>query len=173
MISPTETAPKPVERATSPPPAAPSTDYSEFHRTEPGSGRRSAEVKRQVNGLVDDLRHWFRQEVRLARVETMNGVHELTRQAGNAVAGGAVVFLGAVLMLFAAGFGIGALFLLLEWNLAASLAASFFIVSVITLLIGWASITVARRRLSFDHLKPERTLRSLHNAKDTAKEKMS
>lgn len=169
MISPTETAPTAAApgRAASPPPVAP-----DYPRPEPGPSRRTAEVKRQVNGLVDDIRHWFRQEVRLARVETMNGVHELTRQAGNAIAGGAVVFLGAVLMLFAAGFGIGALFLLLEWNLAASLAASFFIVSVITLLIGWASISVAKRHLSLDHLKPERTLRTLQNAKETAKEKM-
>lgn len=123
--------------------------------------------ERTVAGLFGDLARestrLFRQEIALARAELVHKVSQMGVGAGELVAGGLVIYAGFLALLAAAVLGLS--HVVQPW-----LAA--LIVGVVVVLIGAAVALKGRRDIKAEKLVPDRTLRTLREDAEWAREQM-
>jgi xanthine/uracil permease len=105
------------------------------------------------------------QEAQLAKAEISEKVSQVTTGAGEIAAGGAILFAGFIVLLFAA---VGALELMIASEHALWLAP--LIVGVVVMVIGYIVLSRGRKQISSESLTPERTLESLNRDAQLAKE---
>jgi xanthine/uracil permease len=124
---------------------------------------------RSLMGLFADL--WretqtlVHQEAQLAKAEISEKVSQVTTGAGEIAAGGAILFAGFIVLLFAA---VGALELMIASEHSIWLAP--LIVGVVVMVIGYIVLSRGRKQISAESLTPERTLESLNRDAQLAKE---
>jgi hypothetical protein len=106
-----------------------------------------------------------RKEIELAKAEVSEKVNQVTTAGITLAAGGALLFAGLIVLLFAAVFGLA---LLLEPTSPPALSA--LIVAIITMIIGGIALMIGRNRLKAESLAPRRTTESLRRDKDLVKE---
>jgi hypothetical protein len=106
-----------------------------------------------------------RKEVELAKAEVGEKVNQVTTAGIALAAGGALLFAGLIVLLFAAVFGLA---LLLEPTSPPALSA--LIVAIVTMIIGGIALMIGRNRLKASNLAPRRTTESLRRDKDLVKE---
>jgi hypothetical protein len=124
---------------------------------------------RSLIGLFSDL--WretqtlVHQEAELAKAEISEKVSQVTTGAGEIAAGGAILFAGFIVLLFAA---VGALELMLPTEHAIWLAP--LIVGLIVMIVGYIVFARGRKQMKVESLAPQRTLESLQQDARLAKE---
>jgi len=124
---------------------------------------------RSLMGLFADL--WretqtlVHQEAQLAKAELSEKLSQVTTGAGEIAAGGAILFAGFIVLLFAA---VGALELLIQSEHAIWLAP--LIVGVIVMIAGYLLLSRGRKQMQAESLAPERTMESLQHDARLAKE---
>jgi len=124
---------------------------------------------RSLIGLFSDL--WretqtlVHQEAELAKAEISEKVSQVTTGAGEIAAGGAILFAGFIVLLFAA---VGALELMLPTEHAIWLAP--LIVGLIVMIVGYIVFARGRKQIRAESLAPQRTLESLQQDARLAKE---
>ena len=127
------------------------------------------EQDRSLVGLFSDL--WretqtlVHQEAQLAKAELSEKVSQVTTGAGEIAAGGAVLFAGFIVLLFAA---VGALQLMIPSEHAIWIAP--LVVGVAVMIVGYVVLSRGRKQLQADSMMPERTLQSLQRDARLAKE---
>lgn len=115
-------------------------------------------------GLTEDMGRLLRQEIELARVETMQKVNSATRSIVLMAAGGFVAYAGLILLLIAVAIGLSNMMPL--W-------LSTLIVGVVALVIGAVLIGSGRSSLSNLTVVPENTVESIKEDARWAKEQVS
>ena len=124
---------------------------------------------RSLIGLFSDLcretQTLVHQEAELAKAEISEKVSQVTTGAGEIAAGGAILFAGFIVLLFAA---VGALEMLLPAEHSMWLAP--LIVGLIVMIIGYIVFARGRRQMSAESLAPQRTIESLQQDARLAKE---
>jgi xanthine/uracil permease len=124
---------------------------------------------RSLMGLFADL--WretqtlVHQEAQLAKAELSEKVSQVATGAGEIAAGGAVLFAGFIVLLFAA---VGALELMIGSEHGIWLAP--LIVGVVVMVVGYIVLSRGRKQMKAESLAPERTLQSLQRDARLAKE---
>ena len=124
---------------------------------------------RSLMGLFSDL--WretqtlVHQEAELAKAEISEKVSQVTAGAAEIASGGAVLFAGFLVLLFAA---VGALELMLPTEHAIWLAP--LIVGLIVMIVGYILLARGRKQLKAESLAPQRTIESLQRDARLAKE---
>ena len=124
---------------------------------------------RSLIGLFSDL--WretqtlVHQEAQLAKAELSEKVSQVTTGAGEIAAGGAVLFAGFIVLLFAA---VGALQLMIDSEHAIWIAP--LVVGAVVMIIGYILLSRGRKQLTADSMVPERTVQSLQRDARLAKE---
>lgn len=124
---------------------------------------------RPLMGLFADL--WretqtlVHQEAQLAKAELSEKVSQVATGAGEIAAGGAVLFAGFIVLLFAA---VGAIELMIPSDHAIWLAP--LIVGLAVMIIGYILLSRGRKELKSESLVPERTMESLQRDARLAKE---
>jgi len=113
--------------------------------------------------LTSDLTTLVRKEIELARTETMEKVTSATRNLVMIVAGGLVAYAGFIALIMAA------IFLL---NRAMSLWLSALIVGIVVIVIGAILLSIGRSRLSNMSVVPEKTVESIKENTEWAKEQV-
>jgi hypothetical protein len=130
---------------------------------------REAAEGRSLLSLFSDL--WretttlVHEEAQLAKAEMSEKVRQVTTGAGEIAAGGAILFAGFIVLLFAA---VGALDMMMETPHAVWLAP--LIVGLVVMIIGYIALSRGRKNLQAESLAPERTLASLRRDAELAKE---
>lgn len=124
---------------------------------------------RSLTALISDL---WRQTARLARAEAELAKAEIYEKASEVgtgltsiAAGGAVLFAGFIVLLFAA---VGAIEMFLDTPHEAWIAP--LIVGLVTMIAGYIALSVGRKNLSASHLLPERTVESVRRDTQLVKE---
>ncbi len=125
---------------------------------EPSLGQLFAE-------LSSDFSRLARQEIQLARAETMQSVKRATGSAATIAAGGAVAYAGVLLLLAAATIALGEL--LDNDGLAA------LIVGAVVLVIGGILIASGQASLKRTNFVPEQTIQTIEDDAKFVKEKVS
>jgi xanthine/uracil permease len=124
---------------------------------------------RSLIGLFSDL--WretqtlVHQEAQLAKAELSEKVSQVTTGAGEIAAGGAVLFAGFLVLLFAA---VGALQLMIDSEHAIWIAP--LVVGAVVMIIGYVVLSRGRKQIKADSMVPERTMQSLQRDARLAKE---
>jgi hypothetical protein len=124
---------------------------------------------RSLMGLFADL--WretqtlVHQEAQLAKAELSEKVSQVTTGAGEIAAGGAILFAGFIVLLFAA---VGALELMIGSEHGMWLAP--LIVGVVVMIAGYIVLARGRKQMKPDSLAPQRTMDSLRRDANLAKE---
>lgn len=124
---------------------------------------------RTLLGLFSDL--WremttlVHSEAELAKAELSEKVSKVTSGAGEIAAGGAILFAGFIVLLFAA---VGALDMMMETPHAVWLAP--LIVGVVVMVIGYIALSKGIKQMKADSLAPHRTMESLRRDVQLAKE---
>ena len=129
--------------------------------TSPGREHRS--LTGLFSELADETATLVRKEVELARAEMSEKVNQATTGATSLAAGGAVAFAGFLFLLLAATYGLA------EWF---EPWLSALIVGGVVLIIGLIMLAVGRNRLSAQGMKPQRTIDSLREDRDWAREQI-
>jgi uncharacterized membrane protein YqjE len=134
-------------------------DFGERHpsdKREKPIGSLLADLARETSLLV-------RQEIALARAEAGEKLGQLRGGVVMAVVGAAVAQGGFLVLLATA---------VIALNLVLELWLSALIVGVVTLLIGGIFALIGLRRFQADSLVPRRTIRSLQDDREWAKEQV-
>jgi hypothetical protein len=122
---------------------------------------------RPVGGLLSDLARQsgllLRQEVALVKAEMLGKLTQVGTGVGMLAAGGLVAFAGLLYVLAAAMFGLA---MVVDLWLAA------LIVGMAVLILGGALLWIGRARLQAENLTPRRTIRSLKDDAEWAREQM-
>jgi hypothetical protein len=124
---------------------------------------------RPLAGLFSDL--WretttlVHDEVELAKADISEKVAQAGRGVGAVAAGGAVLFAGFIVLLFAA---VGALQMVLPPEQAPWLAP--LIVGAVVTIAGAVALSSGKKKLKAEQLKPTRTIESLRTDARVAKE---
>jgi hypothetical protein len=132
---------------------------------------RNYPEERSLIGLFSDL--WretstlLHEEAELAKAEIAEKLSEAGTGAAAIAAGGAVLFAGFIVLLFAA---VNALELVLETEHAVWLAP--LIVGAVVMIAGYIALAKGRRALTASNLKPSRTAASLRQDALLVKEHM-
>jgi hypothetical protein len=113
--------------------------------------------------LTSDLTTLVRKEIELARTETMEKVTGLTRNVVMMVAGGLVAYAGLIALIMAA------IFLL---NRAMSLWVSALIVGIVVVIVGVILLMVGKSSLNNMTVVPEKTVESMKENTEWAKEQV-
>ena len=125
------------------------------------------QAERPVGGLLSDLARQtgllLRQEVALAKSELFQKMGQLGTGAGMLAAGGLVAFAGVLCLLAAATLGLA---IVLEPWLAA------LIVGVVVLVLGGLLAWLGKSRMQAENLVPQRTIRSLKDDAEWAREQV-
>ena len=127
-------------------------------RDERSLGDLFSELSRETTTLV-------RQEVQLAKAELTQSATEAARGIGMLVAGGAVAYAGLFFLLLAIVFG------LIEAGWDAWLSA--LVVGLVVVAIGAVLVLRARESLKPANLAPRRTLETLKEDQEWAKEQIT
>jgi Putative Actinobacterial Holin-X, holin superfamily III len=128
------------------------------HSDDRSLGRLFGDLSRQLSTLV-------RQELDLARTEMSAKASAATRDVAMIGAGAALLYAGLLALLVMAGL------VLIELGLDAWLAA--LIVGVVVLGIGGALVMKGRDQLANRNLAPERTVETIKDDAEWAKERIS
>jgi len=124
---------------------------------------------RSLLGLFSDL--WretttlVHEEAELAKAELSEKVSQVTTGAGEIAAGGAILFAGFIVLLFAA---VGALEMMIPSEHALWMAP--LIVGLIVMIIGYIALSRGKKQMRAESLAPQRTMQSLRRDADLAKE---
>jgi hypothetical protein len=113
--------------------------------------------------LTSDLTTLVRKEIDLARTETMEKVTGVTRNVVMIVAGGLVAYAGLIALIMAA------IFLL---NHSLSLWVSALIVGIVVVIIGVILLMAGKNSLSNMTVVPEKTVESMKENTEWAKEQV-
>jgi len=113
--------------------------------------------------LTSDLTTLVRKEIELARTETMEKVTGVTRNIVMMVAGGLVAYAGLIALIMAA------IFLL---NKSLSLWVSALIVVIVVIIIGAILLSIGRSSLNNMTVVPEKTVESMKENTEWAKEQV-
>ena len=127
-------------------------------RDERSLGELFSDLSRETTTLV-------RQEVQLAKAELTQSATEAARGIGMLVAGGAVAYAGLLFLLLAVVFG------LIEAGVDAWLAA--LIVGLVVVAISAVLVLRARESLKPANLAPRRTVETLKEDQEWAKEQIT
>jgi len=125
--------------------------------------------ERSLIGLFSDL--WretqtlVHQEAQLAKAELSEKVSQVTTGASEIAAGGAVLFAGFIVLLFAA---VGALQLMIPSEHAIWIAP--LVVGAVVMIVGYVVLSRGRKQLTAESMVPERTVQSLQRDARLAKE---
>jgi hypothetical protein len=114
--------------------------------------------------LTDDMGRLVRQEIELARIETMQKVSTAARSVVMMVAGGLVVYAGFIVVLIAVAILLGQL--MPYW-------ASSLLVGAVVLLVGAILLNSGRNSLTNLTVVPEKTVESIKDDARWAKEQVS
>lgn len=125
--------------------------------TEPSLGQLFTE-------LSDDMSTLVRQELELAKAETMQKVSQATRSIIMMVAGGLLAYAGLISLVIAAAIALGAL--MPYW-------LSSLIVGLVVIVIGAVLVMSGRSSLANLSLVPEKTVETLKQDARWAKEQVS
>jgi hypothetical protein len=124
---------------------------------------------RPLLGLFGDL--WretttlVREEAELAKAELSEKMSQVTTGAGEIAAGGAILFAGFIVLLFAAG---GALALMIPSEHSIWIAP--LIVGLVVMIIGYIALSRGKKQMKAESLAPQRTMESLKRDARLAKE---
>jgi hypothetical protein len=105
------------------------------------------------------------EEAELAKAELSEKVSQVTTGAGEIAAGGAILFAGFIVLLFAA---VGALELMLPTEHAIWIAP--LIVGLVVMIVGYIALSRGKKQMQAESLAPQRTLESLKRDARLAKE---
>ena len=105
------------------------------------------------------------EEAELAKAELSEKVSQVTTGAGEIAAGGAILFAGFIVLLFAA---VGALELMLPTEHSIWIAP--LIVGLAVMIIGYIALSRGKKQMQAESLAPQRTLESLKRDARLAKE---
>ena len=122
--------------------------------------------------LTREISTLLRQEVDLAKTEMSEKASRVGANLGSLAVGGAVAFLGAVALLLAVIYGLGALLN----NFLSPETASWLaplIVGGILAAVGYSLVQKALATLKRESLTPQRTTQSLQENKEWLKQKIS
>lgn len=114
--------------------------------------------------LTDDVSLLIRQEIQLARTETMEKVSRATRNVALLAAGGMVIYAGVITLVIAAVVALGTVLPL--W-------LSALIIGAIVVIIGLVLLQSGRSGLQQMSVVPEKTVQSLQEDAQLVKEKVS
>ena len=114
--------------------------------------------------LIEDVTGLFRNELALARAETMEAAHSAKAGVGAVATGGAVALLGGIALVAAAVLGLATL-------MSAWLAA--LIVGVVLAVVGYAMLKAGKKRLEPSNFTLDRTQESLRRDKETVSSTVS
>jgi len=117
-----------------------------------------------LTGLTSDMATLFRQEIQLARAETMEKVSQTTQSIVWIAAGGMVAYAGLIGVLIAVIVGLARFMPL--W-------LSALIVGVVVIVVGAVLIQSGRSRLKQLSVVPERTIESIQEDAAFVKEKIA
>ncbi len=113
--------------------------------------------------LTSDLTTLVRKEIELARTETMEKVTGVTRNVVMIVAGGLVAYAGLIALIMAI------IFLL---NRAMSLWVSALIVAIVVIVVGVILLMIGKNSLTNMTVVPEKTVESMKENTEWAKEQV-
>jgi hypothetical protein len=116
--------------------------------------------------LTQDMTLLFRQELQLARVEMSDKISRLTANLISVAAGGFVAYLGGLAL-------VAAVILAIRDLANISLAVSALIVGAVLALVGYVMLQRGRKELKRVDLAPRRTVESLKDDVQWAKEQRS
>jgi hypothetical protein len=105
------------------------------------------------------------EEAELAKAELSEKVSQVTTGAGEIAAGGAILFAGFIVLLFAA---VGALQLMLPTEHAIWIAP--LVVGLVVMIIGYIALSRGKKQMQAESLAPRRTIESLKRDARLAKE---
>lgn len=134
-------------------------------------GQRPQPDRRSLLGLFSDL--WretttlVHEEAELAKAELNEKVSQVTTGAGEIASGGAILFAGFIVLLFAA---VGALQFVLPPPHSIWLAP--LIVGALVMVIGYIALKRGRKNMEARNLAPRRTMESLRRDARIAREHM-
>jgi hypothetical protein len=114
-------------------------------------------------GLTDDMSTLMRQEIKLAKAETMQTISKAGRGAAMMAGGGFVAYAGLILLLIAAAIGMGSVIPL--W-------LSTLIVGIIALVVGFILLQSGRSTISNLTIVPEKTVESIKEDAEWVKEQV-
>lgn len=140
----------------------PGRDYAQGRSSDYAPGRSLMSL---FSDLWRETRTLVHQEAELAKAEISEKVSQVTTGAGEIAAGGAILFAGFIVLLFAA---VGALELMLATEHSMWLAP--LIVGLVVMIVGYIVLSRGRKQMSAESLTPERTLESLQRDARLAKE---
>jgi hypothetical protein len=149
---------------------APTLDTG-FERPREGrgeTGNRTGEGRTLIALFSDLFRETstlVHQEAQLAKAELSEKVSEMSSGIAAIAVGGAIVFAGFIVLLFAA---VGALELMLNNEHAVWLAP--LIVGLAVIVIGFIALAMGKRAISTESLQPSRTMESLRRDTELVKE---
>ncbi|MEC9483739.1 MAG: phage holin family protein [Halomonas sp.] len=118
-----------------------------------------------LSNLIRESTSLVRQEVELAKAEVSEKGRQATKGIAAIVTAGAVLYAGFLVLLAAAVFGLNTL---LPEDTTPWLSA--LIVGGIVVIVGFAMLQSGRKKLQAQNLKLERTLASLRNDRDLARQ---
>jgi hypothetical protein len=139
---------------------------------DPNVPQETRSVSELIRELRDETTHLFKQEIHLAKTEVSEKLSLAGRSAAYLAAGGAVAYAGLIVLLI----GLGALAAVgldragLQTAVAAALGP--ILVGVIVALIGFLLLMKAKKNLSKEPLKPERTINSIKENKEWTQQKL-
>jgi hypothetical protein len=123
--------------------------------------------------LRDETATLFRQEVQLAKVETMEKARTYGRNSALLGVGGGLAFAGLLFILLGASHGVTALLLWAGISPPNALWLGPLIVGVVVALVGYLILRKGLNTLKRESPVPERTLRSLQENQEWVKHKLS
>lgn len=126
-------------------------------------GTREPTLGELVTDLAGDLSTLVRQEIALARAETVETVRTATRSSAMMAAGGALAYAGLIVLLLALAYLLGEFM---------SLWLAALIVGVVVAAIGGALLMAGKSRIANLSVVPERTVESIKEDAQWAKEQV-
>ncbi len=143
-------------------------DRTEVRRTEPGvsssAGHAEPSLGQLFTELTGDMSNLVRQELELAKAETMQKVSKATRSIILMVAGGLLAYAGLIVLVIAAAIALGSI--MPYW-------LSSLIMGLVVIVIGAILINSGRSSLTDLSLVPEQSVESLKEDARWAKEQVS
>jgi hypothetical protein len=134
--------------------------------------RDERSIGQLLKELTSETSTLLKQEVDLAKTEMSEKASRVGANLGEVAVGGAVAFLGAIALLLAVIYGLGAILN----NFVSSETASWLaplIVGGILAAVGYSLIKKALETLKRESLAPEKTTQSLQENKEWLKQKIS
>jgi putative superfamily III holin-X len=116
-----------------------------------------------LSALAREASRLFRQEIALARAELADKLGQLGTGAAEMIVGGFIVYAGFLVLLVAAVLGLA--LVLPPWLAAV-------VVGVVTVLVGGSVLLKGRRDVGPRSLVPDRTIRTLRDDAEWAREQM-